>query len=396
MKMESMVPLLIRNKAIQFYQEVTSEEAMNGLGSIYYEKEDYKKAIEFFKKSAEKGNQIGLNNLGTCYELGRGVSWNIDKAIDCYKESAKKGNSQAMSNLGYLYYTKGKFSSSISQLKEAAHWFRQSINKDYSIKDSHYYLGLMHQNGEGVDQCYKSAYKYYKAAADLGSDSAWEKLGDLCYSGYGWIRPDKTRAFDWYSVGAQSNNSQWINNMGLMIENGFDGVIADLLQAEHFYSKAHEMNNSDATFNLGYLYLNHPEFEFDEQNAINIIHEAAVNGNTKAQNFLVNIGVVTNKAEFIKISKIELVDENQIEDSDNKNIEEDSFEGEGDPSDEDKPHSNTNQNNKSGPLQRKGLERYTDLPTKNNKENVNNISKGKDEPINEDSDIEDDTKSNNK
>ena len=309
-----------KEKALQLYQESTSEEAMNGIGSIYYEKGDYKKALEYFKKSAEKGNQIGLNNLGTWYELGKGVNTNITKAIECYEESAKKGNAQAMSNLGYLYYTKGKFSSSSSQLRDAAHWFRHSINKDSTLKDSHYYLGLMHQNGEGVDQCYKSAYRYFKIAADLGSDSAWEKLGDLCYSGYGWIRPDKTKAFDWYSLGAQRDNAQWVNNMGLMFESGFDGIISNILQAEELYRKAHIMKNSDATFNLGYLYLNYPEFQVEEHQAYIIINESATNGNTKAQNFLINIGVVNNKADFIKQSDIELVSDDQIEDHENKQI----------------------------------------------------------------------------
>lgn len=47
------------------------------------------------------------------------------------------------------------------------------------MKDSFYYLGLMYQNGDGVEQCYNSAFRYYNFAADLGHDVAFEKLGNL-------------------------------------------------------------------------------------------------------------------------------------------------------------------------------------------------------------------------
>jgi len=49
-----------------------------------------------------------MNNLGTCYELGKGVDKDILRAYDLYEESSRKGNAQAMSNLGFLYYKEAK------------------------------------------------------------------------------------------------------------------------------------------------------------------------------------------------------------------------------------------------------------------------------------------------
>mmetsp|Transcript_4278 Transcript_4278/g.5190 ORF Transcript_4278/g.5190 Transcript_4278/m.5190 type:complete len:87 (+) Transcript_4278:416-676(+) len=76
----------------------------------------------------------------------------LPKRLSFMKRQRNKDNCQAMSNLGYLYYTKGKFSSSEQHFESAAYWLRKSLLKEYELKDSHYYLGLMHQNGEGVDQ----------------------------------------------------------------------------------------------------------------------------------------------------------------------------------------------------------------------------------------------------
>lgn len=225
-----------------------------------------------------------------------------------------------MSNLGYLYYTKGKFSSSEQHFESAAYWLRKSLLKEYELKDSHYYLGLMHQNGEGVDQWYRSAFRYYKVAADFGHDVAWEKLGDLCYSGYGCIRADKTKAFEWYSIGAEKGNSQCFNNMGLMLENGFDGYIPDILQAEEMYCKAYKLKNVDAAFNLGLLYTNYSQFSVEPQNAIKLVYESAVKGNKSAQSYLISLGYANNETEFIENVSPEFVDDYEEQEEDEENV----------------------------------------------------------------------------
>jgi len=54
-------------------------QAMNALGSISYnEKKEYTSAAEWFRKASEKGCPRALNNLGVCYELGKGVAVDTD------------------------------------------------------------------------------------------------------------------------------------------------------------------------------------------------------------------------------------------------------------------------------------------------------------------------------
>lgn len=312
-----------KEKALRIYEEAPNDdEALNSIGSLLYERGQFKRAAEYFRKASEKGNITSLNNLGIWYELGKGVHIDLNKAAELYEEASKQDNAQAMSNLGYLLYKKGKVSNSEHQFLIAAHWFRKSISSDYSIRDTHYYLGAMHQNGDGVEQWYKSAFKFYKVAADLGHDIACERLGDLCYSGYGCIRPDKTKSFQWYTLGADHGNTQCLNNMGLMIEDGFDAFTPDPIRAAEFYQKAHYNNNTDATFNLGLLYLNTPDFETTSEDALELIQKAAMSGNKRAQEHLINIGFINNKAEFIntKQNKEEVLEsDNEIEEEESEN-----------------------------------------------------------------------------
>jgi TPR repeat protein len=72
---------------------------MNALGSLSYEKKEDSSAVEWFRKASEQGCPRGLNNLGVCFELGKGVEADTDQAFHMYKESAEKGYVAGMHSL---------------------------------------------------------------------------------------------------------------------------------------------------------------------------------------------------------------------------------------------------------------------------------------------------------
>ena len=72
------------------------------------------KVIELYQKSEELAKLQNthcfgaLNNLGVCYEKGRGVNEDIEAAVKHYEIAAEAGNSDALRNLGNLYLIKKK------------------------------------------------------------------------------------------------------------------------------------------------------------------------------------------------------------------------------------------------------------------------------------------------
>lgn len=115
---------------------------MNALGTIFYnELHDYNQAAEWFKKASEKGCTRALNNLGICYEFGKGVQRDRDQAFLLYKEAAEKGYREGMLNLALMYFTNGKESKNQEKFKEAAKWFRTLVMEDPSMPDPYFYLG---------------------------------------------------------------------------------------------------------------------------------------------------------------------------------------------------------------------------------------------------------------
>lgn len=84
--------------------------AQNNL-AICYDRGDgvrksYKKAIEWYTKSAEQGNVKAQYNLAECYEIGSGVKKDIDKAVEWYTKAAAQGDEEAKNKLSLLQQKK--------------------------------------------------------------------------------------------------------------------------------------------------------------------------------------------------------------------------------------------------------------------------------------------------
>jgi len=67
----------------------------NGLGYMYakglYHILDYKKAVSWFQKAADKDFSMAIFNLGICYEKGLGVNKNMKEANRLYDKAATQG-----------------------------------------------------------------------------------------------------------------------------------------------------------------------------------------------------------------------------------------------------------------------------------------------------------------
>lgn len=86
-------------------------------------KQSYDKAFYWYKKAADQGLAVAINNLGFCYQNGWGCSKSESKAFTCYKQAAELGVPLAMSNLGTCY----EFGNGTRANKNlAVEWYRKA------------------------------------------------------------------------------------------------------------------------------------------------------------------------------------------------------------------------------------------------------------------------------
>jgi TPR repeat protein len=104
---------------------------MAGLGYIYTNKdqatkEDYKAAMSWSQKAANKGNSTGYYNIGYLYTNGLGVTKDPKMAFDWILKAAKKGDNIAMLTLAD-FYEKGE--GTTKDLNKAAEWKKKAENE---------------------------------------------------------------------------------------------------------------------------------------------------------------------------------------------------------------------------------------------------------------------------
>ena len=164
---------------------------------------NFSKAVEWFRKAAEKNDARAQFFLGLCYQNGEGVRKNDAEAVNWYRKAAEQNFDVAQYNLAVCYRTgQGVRKNSV----EAAKWYRRAAEQNYDV--AQFALGSSYETGEGVPKNYAEAVKWYRRAAEQNNSSAQLRLA-LCYC-YGWGVPkDYVECYKWMLiVGAQDETAR--------------------------------------------------------------------------------------------------------------------------------------------------------------------------------------------
>ena len=102
--------------------------------------------------------------------------------------------------------------------------------------EAQYNLGVMYQNGEGVQEDKREAVKWYRKSAEQGFANAQYNLGWMYSKGEG-VEEDKREAVKWYRKSAEQGIAEAQNNLGVMYQNG-EGVIQDWQEVYIWFSLA--------------------------------------------------------------------------------------------------------------------------------------------------------------
>lgn len=155
------------NESLKWYKLAASDGdplAEGTVGRLYFEKQDYKNALPWFKKCALHDIQSGTERkteqailacqgmVGTMYLYGQGVPVNKPEAKVWLKKAADQGEGSAQCYVGDFYY---------------------------------------------LDRDYKSAYPYLQRALEKGCANAAKYLSDMYSNGF-FVEKDSQRAKELY------------------------------------------------------------------------------------------------------------------------------------------------------------------------------------------------------
>ena len=219
--------------------ETELAEKQYELGIECFNKQEYSKAVEHFRKASEQGNADAQCWLGVCYYNGYGVTKSYTEAVKWIHKAAEQGNADAQYSLGLCYYS----GDGVTQNKtKAVKWIQKAAEQGNA--DAQYSLGVCYYNGDGVSQNYKEAVKWYRKSAEQGVADAQHCLGQCCYKGEG-VSQNYTDAVGWFRKAAEQEHDYAQGWLGFCYENG-TGVTKDITKAKEWYQKSANNGNEFA------------------------------------------------------------------------------------------------------------------------------------------------------
>jgi hypothetical protein len=142
-------------------------------------------------------------------------------------------------------------------------------------------LGTAYYTGEGVEQNYQRAVKWFLSVANAGFAPAQHNLG-VAYSNGQGVPQNFKEAVKWYQKAAEQKDARAQNNLGYLYQTG-QGVPKNVVEAANWYQKAADQGYAVAQYNLGIAYSHGQGVPQDQKQAIRWLGEAAAQGHLEAQ-----------------------------------------------------------------------------------------------------------------
>jgi hypothetical protein len=112
-------------------QAISAAEA-NKRAEDAYAKEDYRAAVNWWRRAANLGDKFAMANMGVMYEAGRGVPLDYSEAMRWYLQADTQagGHSGAEKNIAQMYESGNGVP---PNLAEARRWYERAAEKDEPI-----------------------------------------------------------------------------------------------------------------------------------------------------------------------------------------------------------------------------------------------------------------------
>ncbi|WP_104578113.1 SEL1-like repeat protein [Helicobacter felis] len=246
-------------QAMEYYQTAVqkgSADALDNIGSLYMYgqgvSKNYAKALEYFKKAAEKGSAVGAYDAGVLYSKGQGVPKDSKKANEYFMKAAERGWLAAFSIVGSMYATGNGVPKDLAKARE----YYQKASDGGDAQGS-YMLGYMYERGEGGPKDLAKTLEYYQKASDGGYAEGSLMMGEIFYFAemakkFG-VTQDYDKALKYFGRATKSTDKEVAGEanfiLGVMYLKG-DGVLVDKKQATEYVRKACDLGYEKACTTL--------------------------------------------------------------------------------------------------------------------------------------------------
>ncbi len=132
-------------------------------------------AVGWYRKAAEQGSAGAANSLGAAYLRGVGMAADAAQAVAWFERAAEAGDAPGQFNLAMRYFNgEGVAADPVAArrwLEKAAAAKGEDATTRSVVASSKQELGVIHEEGLGVDKDLVKALRYYDEAKELNEDA---------------------------------------------------------------------------------------------------------------------------------------------------------------------------------------------------------------------------------
>lgn len=170
---------------------------------------------------------------------------------------------------------------------------------DNGNANAQYNMGVLYDEGYGVEQDYAKAREWYEKAAAQDYAKAEHNLGILYQEGHGVPQSDQ-KAAEWFRRAAEHGEPAAQNNLAVMYVRG-QGMTQDLTEAARWSARAAAAGNASAKNNLPQIVQNLPQSRIDGDN-VNIRSKPSTSGRVLRQaDSNTRVAVLNTREEWAEV-----------------------------------------------------------------------------------------------
>lgn len=275
-------------RILNMLAEKNDPYAESMLGDINMDSGNFAKALEWYKKSSEGGNQSAYMKLAEMYRYGTGVEKNEDKAIEYYKLGSKSTSggirtedhfkaADEISRMGFEYWQ----GITVDQdFEKAAKYYEIAYQCGSAIGT--YNLGVLYRDGQGVEQDLDKAVELFtRAASSINMDKRAVDniagIGHMYYTGQGngyEVEINYDKAVELFKLAEKHGSNLALVGLGVAYREG-KGVERDYTKAMEYFKLADEKGISLAKVSIANMYRCGHGVEVDYKKAFELLNQAA-------------------------------------------------------------------------------------------------------------------------
>ncbi|KAJ3223715.1 hypothetical protein HDU78_011231 [Chytriomyces hyalinus] len=233
------------------------------------------------KNELWQGNPHAQNNLGICFEEGKGVMKDLVLAKTWYKAASDAKHANATNNLGYMLLLEKNWMEALKLFYLA--WSLGSADAACNIATI-YETGCDDEHGPLVDENIELALRWYREASEKDSTKAQIRLATLLTTLPSPRIHDAEIAITYLQKAVDTGSLEAMTLMGQMLQLGIgtpDGQ-PDLPGAFELFSKGALAGHAESLFNLANCFETGAGVERDYDRACVLFEEAARFGSAEA------------------------------------------------------------------------------------------------------------------